>query len=594
MSIIVQKFGGTSVANAEKILAAARRAVAARRSGHDVVMVVSARGKKTDELVRLAAEMSETPSAREMDMLLSTGEQESVALMAMAIHGLGEQAVSLTGGQIGIVTDSTFSKARIQSISTTRIRRHLDSGEIVIACGFQGVDDERNITTLGRGGSDTTATALAAALQADECQIYTDVEGVFTTDPRVVSDARQVEALSYDEMLELASLGAGVMHSRSVEFAKKFRVPLRVRPAFNDGEGTLISDSAPSRTVTGLALARNESRVTLIDLPDEPGVMSTIFANMAARRIAVDMVVQNVSSHGRAEVSFTVADEELAPALTAAHAAVKKLGAGDVRSGTDVSKVSIVGSGMQTHSGVAAQMFQSISDAGINLEMITTSEIKVSVLVHRDDCDAALQAVHQGFQMESAAAAPPAVGSRQQARAETRPEDDAVLLSEIVSRLSSMEDIVVSEVLLDDTQSRVTLHHLPDVPGTCTRIFTAVAQAHVAIDMIVQNVSHSGQAEVSFTVTRDDLDACLKVMQDLTQYWDGARVSQQAAIAKLSVAGIGLRTHTGVGEKMFQALSAKSVNVQMINTSEIRMSAVVDAADGNRGYTALIEAFGLK
>ena len=291
-------------------------------------MVVSARGKKTDELVQLAAEMTDQPSAREMDMLLSTGEQESVSLMAMAVHALGGKAVSLTGGQIGIVTDSTFSKARIESISTERIRQHLDAGEIVIACGFQGVDPQRNITTLGRGGSDTTATALAAALQAEECQIYTDVEGVFTTDPRAVSDARKVAQLSYDEMLELASLGAGVMHSRSIEFAKKFRVPLRVRPSFNDGEGTLIAHRGDARVVTGLALARNEARVTLDDLPDQPGVTSRIFECMARRQIPVDMVVQNIAVDGRATVSFTVPEGDLAETLTAANEAIKTLGAG--------------------------------------------------------------------------------------------------------------------------------------------------------------------------------------------------------------------------------------------------------------------------
>ncbi len=410
MSIIVQKFGGTSVANADKIRAAAKRAVAAKQAGHQVVMVVSARGKKTDELVRLAAEMSEQPAAREMDMLLSTGEQESVSLMAMAVHSFGEKAVSLTGGQIGIVTDSTFSKARIESISTERIRKHLDAGEIVIACGFQGVDPEMNITTLGRGGSDTTATALAAALQADECQIYTDVEGVFTTDPRVVSNARKVSQLAYDEMLELASLGAGVMHSRSIEFAKKFRVPLRVRPSFDDGEGTLIANSGESRVVTGLALARNEARVTLADLPDQPGVTSSIFACMAKRKIPVDMVVQNVAVDGIATVSFTVPEGDLAETLTAANEAVKILGAGTIRSGTNVAKVSVVGSGMQTHSGVAAQMFHTLLKKGINLEMITTSEIKISVLVERDRCDEALQAVHEGFHMEIEGPQAPANG----------------------------------------------------------------------------------------------------------------------------------------------------------------------------------------
>lgn len=593
VSIIVQKFGGTSVANADKIRAAAARAVAAKREGHQVVMVVSARGKKTDELVALAAEMSPQPSAREMDMLLSTGEQESVSLMAMAIHSMGEPAVSLTGGQIGIVTDSTFSKARIQSISTDRIRRHLAAGEIVIACGFQGIDPEMNITTLGRGGSDTTATALAAALQADECQIYTDVEGVFTTDPRVVSEARKITQVSYDEMLELASLGAGVMHSRSIEFAKKFRVPLRVRPSFSDGLGTLISLNSDANVVTGMALARNEARVTLDQLPDQPGVMSTIFSCMAKRKIPVDMVVQNVAVDGVATVSFTVPEGELADTLTAANEAIKALGAGCVRSGTNVAKVSAVGSGMQTHSGIAAEMFKTLSDRGINLEMITTSEIKISVLVERDRCDESLLAVHQAFQLESEEAGPPTIGVPQPLAQITNGVDEEELLNRIVGKLASMEDIVVSEVLLDETQSRVTLNHIPDVPGSCSQIFTAVANGHVMVDMIVQNVSDTGHAEVSFTVPRADLDTCLKLVQDVAAQWSDATISFEREIDKLTVVGIGLRTHTGVGERMFRALAEADINIQMINTSEIRMSAVVASNQGQSGFRALQDAFGL-
>lgn len=594
MSIVVQKFGGTSVANADKIRAAAERAVAAKKAGHQVVMVVSARGKKTDELVRLAGEMSDHPSAREMDMLLSTGEQESVSLMAMAIHSLGENAVSLTGGQIGIITDSTFSKARIESISTDRIRTHLNNGDIVVACGFQGVDPEGNITTLGRGGSDTTATALAAALQADECQIYTDVEGVFTTDPRVVTEARKIPQLSYDEMLELASLGAGVMHSRSIEFAKKFRVPLRVRPSFNDGEGTLIANSGDGRIVTGLALARNEARVTLADLPDQPGVTSTIFACMAKRKIPVDMVVQNVAVNGRATVSFTVPEGDLADTLTAANEAIKLLGAGTIRSGTNVAKVSVVGSGMQTHSGVAAQMFETLQKRGINLEMITTSEIKISALVERDRCDEALLAVHQGFHMDTEAQQTPTIGAQQAPASKKLADNEDQLLAEIVGKLSSMEDIVVSEVLLDQTQARVTLHQIPDLPGTCSQIFTAVANENIMVDMIVQNVSDTGDAEVSFTTPRNDLDNCLKVISAVSSQWPNSTVSHEAAIDKLTVVGIGLRTHTGVGDRMFKALADAQINIQMINTSEIRMSAVVAANQGEAGFAALKQAFKLQ
>ncbi len=591
MGLIVQKFGGTSVASAEKIRAAAARAVAAKRAGHDVVMVVSARGKKTDELIRLAAEVSEHPPAREMDMLLSTGEQESVALMAMAVHELGETAVSMTGGQIGIATDSLHSKARIREISAERMRSHLDDGRIVIACGFQGVDDDGNITTLGRGGSDTTATALAAALAADECQIYTDVEGVFTTDPRIVSEARKIETLSYDEMLELASLGAGVMHSRSIEFAKKFHVPLRVRPSFSDAPGTLIAphgdETAP--LVTGLALVRAEARVTLCDLPDRPGVMSIVFEKLSERKIPVDMVVQNIGTGGKAEVSFTVPEDDLAGALTAAQDAVDDLGAGSVHSGTNVAKISAVGEGMRSHSGVAAQMFRSLSDAGVNIEMITTSDIKISVLVDRDMAEKALQAVHQGFRLNEPSSRSLPVGHRQAAVS----LGTATMEADIVGRLANMEDLVVSEVDLDEAQSRITIRHLPDRPGVSADLFEAVAEGDVMVDMIVQNVSHQGNAEVSLTVSREDVDRCLLLVQELVSQWEGAELSHDRAIDKLTVTGIGLRSHTGVGETMFRALSEADVNVQMINTSEVRLAVVVSADRGQKALKSLTAGFAL-
>ncbi len=595
MSIIVQKFGGTSVGTAERIMSAARRAVAARQAGHQVVMVISARGKRTDELVSLAAEISSTPQPREMDMLLSTGEQEAVALVAMAIQQLGVPAVSMTGAQIGIITDSTFTKARICSISTEFIQEHLDAGSIVVACGFQGIDAAGNITTLGRGGSDTTATALAAALQATECEIYTDVEGVFSTDPRAVPEARQVQQISYDEMLELASVGAGVMHSRSIEFAKKFDVPLRVRPSLSAGQGTLIAAHGEDdgRVVTGLAIVKDEARVTLADLPDRPGVMSTIFSRMAARRIPIDMVVQNVASGGRAEVSFTVPAGDLADTLTAAAEATKELGAGTIQSGTNVAKISAVGHGMHSHSGVAAQMFQTLADTGANIEMITTSEIKISALIERSKADEALKSIHKAFQLEANRPAVPPVGVRQTANAATGAAGHDERLRAVVRRLSNMEDIVVSEVLLDVDQSRITIHNLPDRPGTCAELFTAVAEGDVMVDMIVQNISHAGSAEVSFTVPRASLEGCLLLVREVLSSWDGALLTYAEHIAKLTAVGIGLRTHTGVGERMFKALANAGINIQMINTSEIRMSAVVDAAQGSQGLAALQRAFGI-
>lgn len=594
MSLIVQKFGGSSVATAQKILAAARRAIQAQRVGHQVVVVVSARGDKTDELIELAKEITQNPPAREMDMLLSTGEQESVALLAMAVHELGHQSISMTGAQIGIVTDSTHTKARIRSISTDRMRRALEQGKIVIAAGFQGVDDDFNITTLGRGGSDTTAVALAAVLQADFCEIYTDVEGVYSTDPRIVKEARKIGRISYDEMLEMASLGAGVMHSRSIEFAKKYRVPLWVKPSFSDGAGTLIAPESddPSAVVTGVALVKNEARVTLSGIPDRPGVMRLIFTKLAQRKIPIDMVVQDVGAEGLAEVTFTVPQDDLAETLTAAEEAAKELDAGTVQHGTNVSKVSVVGSGMRTHSGVAAQMFQSLATAGVNIGLITTGDIKISVLVDRDQAMAAVEAVHHGFQLEIAASSTPSIGigSRDAAHAESGQSHEELERS-VVARLSSMEDIVVSEVALEPDQARVTLRNIPDQPGVSAKIFTAIAQGGVMVDIIVQNAGHEGTASLSFTIHRNELEQCLGLLKPVLAEWSSTEVSFDPHIAKISVMGIGLRSHTGVGDKMFRALAEANINVQMISTSEIRISVLIDHASGSAAEACLLEAF---
>ena len=369
MSLIVQKFGGTSVADTEKIRAAARRALRAQGQGHQVVMVVSAMGKNTDTLVDLADQVCDDPPAREMDMLLSTGEQVSVALMAMAIHDLGGKAVSLTGGQIGVKTDSSHTKARIQSISTDRMQRLLDEGNIVIAAGFQGVDDDLNITTLGRGGSDTSAVALAAVLGAEMCEIYTDVDGVFTTDPRLVADARKMSNVSHDEILELASLGAGVMHSRSIEFGKKFNVPIHVRNSgvFTDEPGTIIGPipESDNRAVSGCALTKAEARITVIGAPDKPGVSLAIFESLAEVNVAVDMIMQTAGHEGRADISFTVLESDLTRALEAVQATATALGATQVTHAANVSKVSVVGLGMATQSGVADRMFRALAESDI-------------------------------------------------------------------------------------------------------------------------------------------------------------------------------------------------------------------------------------
>ncbi|MFP4176470.1 MAG: aspartate kinase [Planctomycetota bacterium] len=401
MALVVQKFGGSSVATPEKLRAAARRAIGEFEKGNQVVVVVSAMGDQTDELIEKARELHPEPDPREMDMLMAVGEQMSIALMAIAIHGEGYEAVSLTGAQAGIRTDSVSSKAKIQSIHTRRLRSELDKDQLVIVAGFQGVDCDDNITTLGRGGSDTTAVALAAALNADRCDIFTDVDGIYSADPRLVSDAGRMPRIDYDEMLELASLGARVMHSRAVEIAKRFDVPFRVRSSADDGKGTLVTrvKDLEQVDVRGAALETNEAKVTIRDVPDSPGVAARIFGGIASDNVNVDVIVQNVSAAGRTDVTFTVLKSDLEAAKKAAERLSSDLGAGQVEVDEGVAKVSIVGVGMRSHTGVAETMFEALARNRINIQMISTSEIKISVVIDAEGGERALQAVHDAFEL---------------------------------------------------------------------------------------------------------------------------------------------------------------------------------------------------
>jgi aspartate kinase len=595
MPLIVQKFGGSSVANPEKILRAARRAIRAQQEGNQVVMVVSAMGDTTDDLLDLAAKITDRPPAREMDMLLSTGEQVSVALMAIAIHSLGHKAVSLTGAQIGVKTDNSYRKARIRSIETARLRKSLDDGNIVIAAGFQGIDDDFNITTLGRGGSDTTAVALAAVLRADACEIYTDVDGVYTTDPRVVPEARRAGRISYDEMLELASLGAGVMHSRSIEFGKKFDVPIHVRSSFTDELGTMIvaEPQRPDLPVSGAAITKDEARITAQGVPDKPGSSFEIFSRIAGKNISVDMIVQNIGESGRADISFTVPQNELMVALEAVREAAKIVGAEGVTSDDSVAKISVVGLGMARQTGVAQKMFRALADAGINIQMITTSEIKISVLVSRDRALEALRIVHRAFELERPPlphSGPLAPREGSVSRSETATMDAAA----VVTRLQNMnmEDLTIDEVTLDSSQARVTISGVPDKPGIAAKVFEDVAAAGIFVDMIVQSFpSEAGAATLSFTVPQKQLSKSVEAARRIAQSLGCKEVTSSPIIAKLSVSGVGLRTHVGVAIRMFKALAEAGINLEMINTSEVRVNVVVDGAAGEKGLQQLQAAF---
>jgi aspartate kinase len=626
VALVVQKFGGSSVATADRVLEAARKAVRAKRDGHDVIVVVSAMGRTTDDLIALAHQVTAQPSAREMDALLATGEQISIAVTAMAIQELGEKAVSLTGPQIGIVTDNVHRKARIKSIDTRRLKEALESGHLVVVAGFQGMDESYDITTLGRGGSDTTAVAVAAAMKQAgyevRCDIYTDVDGVYTTDPRIVPDARKIDAISYDEMLEMASMGAGVMHSRSIEFAKKFGVPLMVRNSFSDAVGTWIVPEAEWMAefpVCGAALAADEARVVLDGVPDVPGVSHRIFSALAAAAIAVDMIGQSGGTGGKATIGFTVLSSELDRTKKTLAPIVADLGA-TLREGGRVSKVSVVGAGMRAVTGVAETMFNALAAAGINMTMITTGDIKISALIEEDSTEAtdavagpasgkashedakkavlgrkALRFLHAAFNLDK-----PRKGAGVPAEGPFRPKPTPHVASaewdrgNAVARLDGMEDVLVSGVHLSPEQSRVTVADVPDMAGNCAKVFNAVATGGILVDMIVQNATSPGRAELSFTVRAADLTRALKKTQDVVRELDpDCKVVGDADVAVVYVLGVGMRTHTGVARMMFGALAARGINIEMINTSEVCIGVVVEKGRGAEAVACLREAFGV-
>ena len=403
MSVFVQKFGGTSVGSVERIENVAKKVKATRDAGHDVVVVVSAMSGETNRLIELSRQISDKPFPRELDVLLSTGEQVTIALLSMALEKLGCPARSYTGAQVHIRTDSAHNKARIQDIDGARIRKDLDLGRVVVVAGFQGVDEQGNITTLGRGGSDTTAVALAAALKADECQIYTDVDGVYTTDPRVVPQARRLDRITFEEMLEMASLGSKVLQIRSVEFAGKYNVPLRVLSSFEEGEGTLITledEGMEQAIISGIAFNRDEAKLTILGVPDQPGVASKILGPIADANIEVDMIIQNIAQDSTTDFTFTVHRNDYDNAMHVLGEVAKELGAREVSGDNKIIKVSLVGVGMRSHAGIASTMFKALADEGINIRMISTSEIKISVVVDEKYLELGVRALHDAFELE--------------------------------------------------------------------------------------------------------------------------------------------------------------------------------------------------
>lgn len=406
MALIVQKYGGTSVGTIERIQAVADKVIESKKQGHQIVVVVSAMSGETDRLLSLAKSLSHTPTPRELDVLLSTGEQVTIALLSMALAEKGCPAVSYTGGQVHIRTDNEHNKARIIDIDSARVHKKLQEGNIVVVAGFQGIDEDGNITTLGRGGSDTTAVAMAAALKADECRIYTDVDGVYTADPRIVDNAQRLPIITYEEMLEMASLGSKVLQIRSVEFARKYNVNLRVLSSFKDGPGTLITDedeNMEAALISGIAHNRDEAKLTIVGVPDKPGIASQILGPIAEANIEVDMIVQNVGLDNSTDFTFTVNRIDFDRALAILKKTAKAIDAKDVSGDNKIVKISVVGVGMRSHAGIACTMFKALADEGINIQMISTSEIKVSVVVAEKYLELGVRTLHSAFGLDSGA-----------------------------------------------------------------------------------------------------------------------------------------------------------------------------------------------
>jgi aspartate kinase len=589
MGLIVQKYGGTSVGSAERIQAVAERIVQTVKAGNDVVVVVSAMGKTTDVLVKLAQELSSNPSRREMDMLLATGEQVTIALLSIAIQELGQPAISLTGAQAGILTETEHTRARILEVKPDRVQRHLQEGKVVIVAGFQGASDteDRDVTTLGRGGSDTSAVALAAALKANACEIYTDVPGILTTDPRIVPEAQLLTEITADEMLELASMGAKVLHPRAVEIARNYGVPLVVRSSWTDEPGTWVVSPVPkprslkdmeiASPIDAVELVTAQAKVAILRVPDRAGIAGKLFSAVAKENIDVDLIIQSIHQGNTNDIAFTV-NKSLTSRVQAVAEAISPVlhdnaapSDAQVLVESNVVKVSVSGAGTIGRPGVAARMFQTLAMVGVNIQMISTSEIKVSCVIAEEDGDRSIAALCQEFDVSI-----------------STPDLDA----------PESTAPPVRGVALDLDRARLAICQVPDRPGMAAELFGILATANITVDMIIQSqrtyiFNGVPMRDITCTLAVGDAGDAKRLLEASASKLGCGEVVVDTQIAKVSIVGVGMIGKPGVATQMFNALAAAGINIQAIATSEIKVSCVVAQEQGIDAVKTIHRAFGL-
>jgi aspartate kinase len=583
MTLLVQKFGGTSLGSIERIKAVAQRIKSSKEKGDDLVIVVSAMGHQTDELTKLASEITVNPPHREMDMLLSTGEQVSISLLTMALNELGTPAISLTGTQAGVITESAHGRARILEIRTERIKNLLSQGKTIVIAGFQGTSlgmgGIPEITTLGRGGSDTSAVALAASLEAAKCEIYTDVPGVLTTDPRIVKNAQLMKNISCDEMLELASLGAAVLHPRAVEIARNFGVTLVVKSSWDNLDGTTLTSKnnhifskggiEHRSPVDGLELVENQAVVALSNVPDRPGIAADLFESLSEGGVNVDLIIQATHQINSNDITFTIAENELHNALTQCKKLIDSIG-GELSSQVGLTKLSINGSGIMGRPGIASSLFQTLSDSGINIRLIATSEVKVSCVIDSQLGKKALRSVGEVFKLT----------------------DKQINLNPTMENNNEPE---VRGIALDKDQIQISVKNVPDKPGTASTICSTLAERNISVDTIVQSEKkHKDKTkDISFTLKKNDRSDAKYVLKELISNWKGSKLEEGESIVRISAVGSGMPFTKGTAGKIFRSLANQKINIEMIATSEIRTTCIISEKHGEKALNAIHSYFNL-